>query len=66
MAAMPLAMHIVILGLVVLDLIVGATIAQRFVGRWAATGFECVLILGYIVVVRQWGVPWGRREGDDS
>ena len=65
MAAMPLVMHIAILGLLVLDLIVGATIAQRFVGGWAATGFEFLLILGYVVFVLQWGVPWANREGDD-
>jgi hypothetical protein len=36
-----------------------------FLNRGAATGFESVLILGCIIFVVQWGVPWGRREGDD-
>ena len=62
---MSLITHVVVLCVLIVDLLVGSVLIDRFWNRWAATGFEFVLILGYIIFVVQWGVPWGRREGDD-
>ena len=63
---MSLITHLAVLGLLVLDLIVGAPVIDRFGGRYAAMGFEFVIILGYVLFVLQWGVPWGRKESDDQ
>lgn len=62
---MSLITHLAVLGLLVVDLIFGAAVLDRFWGRWAALGFEFLIILGYVLFVLQWSVPWGRREGDD-
>jgi hypothetical protein len=62
---MSLITHVAVLGLLIVDLLVGSVVIGGFLNRGAATGFEFVLILGYIAFVLQWGVPWGRREGDD-
>ncbi|MDZ4278266.1 MAG: hypothetical protein U1B78_03910 [Dehalococcoidia bacterium] len=63
---MPLVAHLAVLGVLVLDLILGATVVRHFWGRWAATGFEFVLILGYVLFFLQWGVPWGHRGEDEG
>lgn len=57
MGAMSLAAHVAVLGVLVLDLILGATIVHDFLGRWASVGFEFAMILGYVLLVLQW-VPW--------
>ncbi len=62
---MSLITHLAVFSLLVLDLIFGASLAERFGGRFAMLGFEFLLILGYVLFVLQWGVPWSRREGGD-
>jgi hypothetical protein len=59
---MTLFAHLAVLGLVVLDLVVGAPVAGRFGGRWAAVGFEFAIVLGYIVLV----LPSWRRGGSSK
>ncbi len=66
MAAMSLTMHLAIFVLVVVDLLVGGWAVGRLGGHYATTAFEFITILGYIIFVLQWGVPWGQREGDDG
>jgi len=58
---MTLFAHLAVLGLVVLDLVVGAPVASRLGGRWAAVGFEFAIVLGYILLV----LPSWRR-GEDA
>ena len=51
METMTLFAHLGVLGLVLLDLLLGSPVVSRFGGRWAAVGFEFAVILGYIVLV---------------
>jgi hypothetical protein len=62
---MPLIVHLAVLGLLVLDLILGSILVQDLWGRWAAIGLEFLLILGYVAFFLQWGVPWGRGNDND-
>lgn len=62
---MSLFTHVAVLCLLVVDLLVGSLVIGAFWNSWAAMAFEFALILGYIIFVVQFGVPWGRREGDD-
>ncbi len=62
---MSLITHVAVLCLLIVDLLVGSVVIGAFWNGWAATAFEFALILGYIIFVVQFGVPWGRREGDD-
>jgi len=57
---MTLFAHLAVLGLVVLDLVVGAPVVGRFGGRWAAVGFEFAIVLGYILLVLP---SWRRGSG---
>ena len=66
MAAMSLTMHIVVFCLVVVNLLVGGWAAGRIGGHYATLAFEFFTILGYIIFVLQWGVPWGQGERDDG
>ena len=66
MAAMSLTMHLVVFVLVIVDLLVGGWAAGRLVCSYATTAFEFITILGYIIFVLQWGVPWGQGERDDG
>ncbi len=66
MIEMSLTMHLVALALLILDLSVGGWAIGRLGGRFAAYGFEFVMILGYIVFILQFGVPWGDRNREDS
>jgi hypothetical protein len=54
--------HVAVLGLLVLDLLFGGQMIERFGGRFAVIGFEFVLILGYALFVLQL-LPW-RRDGE--
>ena len=63
---MSLFTHLAILAILVVDLVLGATVIERFLGRGPAIGFEFVIILGYLLFILQWGPPWGRRKGGDS
>jgi hypothetical protein len=65
MAEMSLTTHVAVLSLLVLDLLVGGSAVERYLGHFGLTAFEFVMILGYIIFVLQWGVPWGQRENDD-
>ena len=65
-AAMSLTMHLAVFVLVVVNLLVGGSAAGRLGGSYATMAFEFITILGYIIFILQWGVPWGQREGDDS
>lgn len=66
MTAMSLTMHLAVFALLVVDLLVGGQAAGRLAGHYATTGFEFITILGYIIFVLQWGVPWGQGERDDG
>lgn len=61
---MPLAVHIAILGVLVLDLIFGGAAVDHLVGRLPAAGFEFLLILGYVIFVLRLFPPWRRREDE--
>ena len=63
---MSLTMHLVVLVLLVIDLLVGGWAVGELGGYYANRAFEFVMILGYIIFVLQWGVPWGQRERDDG
>jgi hypothetical protein len=60
---MSFGMHLAVLGLLILDLAMGAPVAGHFAGRWALVASEFLLILGYVLFVLQWQ-PW-RRPGSD-
>ena len=62
---MSLIAHLAVLALLILDLLIGAPVVAGFGGRFAAMAFEFGIILGYVLFVLQWAVPWGRREGED-
>lgn len=64
--AVSMLLHIAVFAVLIVDLIFGSSLVHQFAGRWASFGFEFVLILGYIIFVLQWGVPWGRRGDDDG
>ena len=59
---MSLITHLFVFGLLVVDLIFGGEVVERFGGRWATMGFEFVLILGYALFVLQLA-PWRRGGG---
>ena len=63
---MSLTTHVLVLGLVILDLLLGGAAVEKYGGSLALTAFEFVTILGYIIFILQWGVPWGQREQDDN
>ena len=63
---MSLTTHLAVFAILIIDLIFGAAAVGRFGGPYAATAFEFITILGYVIFVLQWGVPWGKREEDDS
>lgn len=58
---MSLSMHLAVLGLLIIDLALGAPMAGHLAGRWAIVAAEFFLILGYVLLVLQWQ-PW-RRQG---
>ena len=58
--------HLAVFAILVIDLIFGSPAVDRLGGGYAATAFEFIIILGYVLFVLQWGVPWGKREEDDS
>jgi hypothetical protein len=47
--------HLLVLGLLVLDLFLGGELAADVGGRWAMLGFEFLLILGYVALVLRFG-----------
>ncbi len=55
--------HLAVLGLLIIDLALGAPLAGHFAGGWAIAASEFALILGYVLLVLQW-LPW-RRPGSD-
>lgn len=57
---MSLVAHLAVLGLVLLDLMLGSPAVGRFAGRWAAIGFEFAVVLGYLLLV----LPAWRRGRD--
>lgn len=59
---MSLISHLIVLGLVGIDLFFGGELVGRFGGRWATIGFEFALILGYLLIVLQL-LPWRRGGG---
>ncbi len=63
---MSLTTHLAVFAILIIDLIFGSAAVDRFGGRYAATAFEFIIILGYVLFVLQWGVPWGKREEDGS
>ena len=63
---MSLTMHLVVLAVLILDLLLGGQAMRAIGGRFAATAFEFAVILGYVIFVLQWGVPWGQRGQDDG
>ena len=65
-AAMSLTMHLAVFVLVVVNLLVGGSAAGRLGGHYATMAFEFITILGYIIFILQWGVPWGQGERDDG
>ena len=62
---MSLISHLLVMGLLIVDLIFGGEVVGRFGGRWATMGFEFVLILGYVLFVLQLS-PWRRAQGPDE
>jgi hypothetical protein len=56
--------HLLVLGLVAIDLFFGGELVRRFGGRWATIAFEFALILGYLLIVLQL-LPW-RRDSDNG
>ena len=60
---MSILAHVVVLGLLVLDLAVGGPVVDKLAGRWVLMGFEFVLILGYALFVLNLA-PWRRPRGD--
>ncbi len=66
MVVMSLTMHLVALSLLILDLSVGGWAIGRLGGHFATSGFEFVMIFGYIIFILQFGVPWGERDREDS
>ena len=62
---MSLISHLLVMGLLIVDLIFGGEVVERFGGRWATMGFEFVLILGYALFVLQLA-PWRRGGGADE
>lgn len=59
---MSLLAHLAVFGLLIVDLVFGASLVERLGGRSAMIGFEFLLILGYVLFVLQW-LPWRRPRG---
>ncbi len=59
---MSLISHLAVLGLVVIDLVVGSPVVGHLAGRWAAIGFEFAILVGYVLLILQW-LPWRRPDG---
>jgi hypothetical protein len=59
---MSLVAHLGTLALLIVDLAVGGPVVHHLAGRWALTGFEFALILGYVLLVLQL-IPWRRPGG---
>lgn len=60
---MSLYTHIAVLIVLVIDLFLGTTLVASVGGRWAGSGFEFLLILGYILFVLRVGPPWSKNDG---
>ncbi len=58
---MSLVAHVVILGLVLLDLLIGSPAVSHLAGRWAGIGFEFAVVLGYILFI----LPSWRGRGEE-
>jgi hypothetical protein len=56
-------MHLAVLGVLIIDLALGAPMLGDLAGRWAIVIAEFGLILGYVFFVLQW-VPWRRTTND--
>ncbi len=52
-----LTMHVLVLAALVVNLWVGGDLVEAWAGHLARVGFEGVLILGYLVLVLQMGLP---------
>ena len=63
---MSLYSHLAVLAALIIDLTLGAALVDNLLGHYPAVGFEFLIILGYILFVLQWGLPWERRERGDS
>ncbi len=63
---MSLTTHLAVFAILIIDLIFGSAAVDRFGGRYAATAFEFIIILGYVLFVLQWGVPWNKRKDDGN
>lgn len=61
---MSFSMHLAILGVLIIDLALGAPMVGDLAGRWAIVAAEFFLIVGYVLLVLQW-LPW-RRQGSDG
>ena len=58
---MSFSMHLAILGVLIIDLALGAPMVGDLAGRWAIVAAEFGLILGYVFFVLQW-LPWRRPD----
>jgi hypothetical protein len=63
---MSLSSHLLVLGLLVLDLFLGGELAADVGGRWAMLGFEFMLILGYVMFILQFGSFFQDLGGRDG
>jgi hypothetical protein len=63
---MSLLSHLLVLGLLGVDLFFGGSLVEDLGGRWAMLGFEFALILGYVMFVLQFGSFFGRPENRDG
>lgn len=50
-------MHVLVLAALVVNLWVGGDLIEVWAGHAARSGFEVILILGYLVLVLQMGLP---------
>ena len=60
---MSFPMHLAVLGVLIIDLALGAPMVGDLAGRWAIVIAEFGLILGYVFFVLQW-FPWRRQNID--
>ena len=58
---MSFSMHLAVLGVLIIDLALGAPMAGQLAGRWAIIATEFILILGYVLLVLQW-LPWRKPD----
>ena len=52
--------------LLIVDLSVGGWAIGRLGGHFATSGFEFVMLFGYIIFILHWGVPWGQRDKEEN